>query len=117
MMTAPKTKKAIATPASHARIEPTARPGCPSSRIAIPRLLSLEAPGRRPGAGRRLLGREEARFLHEVHVQLLGLRDPLGVVLADHRGLVEGAVLHELLPLGRLAHLLEEIRVELHLVG
>src|SRR6187200_1023087 len=49
---------------------------------------------------------EEAGFLHQLLVTILFVRDPFRVVGAGHEGGVEGAVLHEVLPLGRLAHLL-----------
>ena len=41
---------------------------------------------------------EEARFLHQVVVDLLFLLDPLGVVAAAHEGVVERAFLQEFLP-------------------
>src|SRR5512145_126974 len=60
---------------------------------------------------------EEAGGLHELPVALLFLGHPVGVLLADEGGLVEGALFHELLPLGRGHDLLEEVHVVLHLVG
>ncbi len=40
---------------------------------------------------------------------LLFLLDPAGIVAAGHEGGVEGAVLHQVLPFGGGAHLLEQI--------
>src|SRR5262245_5488564 len=57
-----------------------------------------------------LLG-EEARFLHQFTVTLLFLRHPIGILLAAEGGLVEGPALHEVLPLGRCADLIEQIDV------
>jgi hypothetical protein len=50
-------------------------------------------------------------------VHLLVLAQPVDVGLARQRGVVEGALLHELLPVGRGAHLLEQVDVEGDLVG
>src|ERR1044072_8485993 len=57
-------------------------------------------------------GGEEARFLHQVAMAGLFLLDPLGVVSTRHEGLIERTVVHQLLPLRRLAHLLEQIDIE-----
>src|ERR1043166_4898870 len=62
-------------------------------------------------------GGEEACFLHQVAVTGFFLLDPFGVFGAGHEGLVERAVLHQLLPLRRFTHLLEQIDVERDLVG
>src|SRR4051794_25173822 len=55
---------------------------------------------------------QETCVLHQLPVQDFGLGHPLGIFLAAHEGLVERPILHEFLPLGGVAHLLEEIDVE-----
>jgi hypothetical protein len=62
-------------------------------------------------------GREEARFLHQPVVELVGRVDPLGVLLARQEGVVEGTLLHELLPVVGRHHLLEKIGIEGDLLG
>jgi hypothetical protein len=74
-----------------------------------PRAGSAAGPG-------RVLG-DEAGFLHERAVHLLVLAQPVEELLAGQRGLAEGALVHELLPLGRGTHLREEIEVVLGLIG
>ena len=103
---APKSRNTIATAISMV-FRLTADLSCDSS-IAAP---SIWTPIAAPATWR-----EEARFLHEVVVQLLVLRHPVRVLLAGQRGLVEGALLDEFLPLRRLAHLLEQRHVEIDLV-
>src|SRR6185503_10218683 len=71
----------------------------PRSRRAAAQLVLLVA-----------LGHETGR-LHQPFMLLLGVGDPLGVRVAGHEGLVEGAVAHQLLPLRRLTHLLEQVNV------
>src|SRR4051794_30374992 len=73
-----------------------------------PQLENGAARSPRSPATASLLG-EEPGFLHEAVVHLLGVLHPLQVFRAGHEGLVERAVLHELLPVGRLAHLLEHV--------
>src|SRR5687768_1098468 len=63
------------------------------------------------------LPRDEAGGLHQLHVAGFLARHPVAVLPADERGGVEGALLHQLLPLRRRHHLLEKIGVVLHLVG
>src|SRR4029453_18425706 len=55
-----------------------------------------------------LLG-DEAGFLHQRLVLAFGLRHPVGVLLAGHERVVEGAFLRVLLPFGELSHLLEHL--------
>jgi hypothetical protein len=61
--------------------------------------------------GQRSVAGEEAGFLHQLLVALFFLLDPGGVFGAGHESLVESAVMHELLPLRRLTHLLEQIDI------
>src|SRR6185312_8803370 len=53
--------------------------------------------------------REEAGRLHQPFMQFLCIGDPLHVGIAGHEGLIERAIAHQLLPLGRLAYFLEHI--------
>ena len=64
-----------------------------------------------------LPGCQEARFLHQVVVELVVRGHPGLELVAGHEGLVEGAVLHELLPVVGGHHLLEQIDVEGDLLG
>src|SRR5262245_16874829 len=114
MTTAAAPSISSATTMSIVRVETRRGPSGPS-----PSLMSFDPARRCEGAGRatgpfpaRLGLREEAGFLHQVVMRLLGRSDPFREFVATHEGLVEGAILHELLPLRRLAHLLEQIHVE-----
>src|SRR5688572_32054237 len=64
-----------------------------------------------------LLPRDKAGGFHELNMPRFLARDPVGVLLAGERGGVERALLHQLLPLGRRHHLLEEIVVVAHVLG
>src|SRR4051812_15553178 len=63
-----------------------------------------------------LVAGEEFGFLHELLVARFLFRHPVGVLLALERGRVERALLHELLPFGRLLDLVQEIDVVLDLL-
>src|SRR6187401_767305 len=54
---------------------------------------------------------EEAGFFHQAFMQFFGIGDPFRIVVAGHEGLVEGSVVHQLLPLGRFAHFLEQVNI------
>src|SRR6516165_14522 len=90
--TAPPATMSRATTSSTQRV---GTPPCDSpSFVAIARLL-----------------RDEAGFLHQHLVLVLGVRDPIGILLAGHERLVERGVLGELLPFGRLADFLQHVDV------
>src|SRR4051812_14467576 len=102
MTSAPSAKKSAATTSS-ALFWPKAglpSPPCPPSMPV--RLL--------------LLG-QEAGSLHQLDVARFFLRHPVGVRLALERRGVERALLHQLLPLRRLLHFLQQLDVVGHLVG
>src|SRR4051812_3805364 len=102
---APNTRNNSATTISHRRTEPNAFP-CVSCCIISSLVPRCEKGPRWRGPLREsaLLLVQEAGFPHQVLVRLLGLRHPVQVLLARHVALVEGAVLHEFLPVRRLAH-------------
>ena len=54
---------------------------------------------------------QEAGFLHKLLVGALRTFNPLLVFRTRHEALIEGALFHELLPLGRLPHAFEEIDI------
>src|SRR5438067_1966556 len=60
-----------------------------------------------------LLG-DEACFLHQGLVNGFCVLHPVGVLLARHERVVERRVFLELLPLRRIAHLLQQIHIEVH---
>src|SRR5687768_8617363 len=68
------------------------------------------------GSVAMLLPRDEAGGLHQLHVPGLFARDPARILLAGERGGVERTLLHQLLPLGRRHHLLEQADVVLHVL-
>src|SRR5256885_2792796 len=72
---------------------------------------------RSPPARRRTSSRQESRFLHEHDVPRLLARHPGFVILSAQRGLVERPLLEKTLPLGGLANLLEQVDIELNLIG
>src|SRR5512146_2093053 len=93
MTPAPNTRKNKATTDSQTRTDPTA---LPSFCCSMETLLRKMRKGPRCGAPLETsLLDEESRFAHQVLVQLLGVRHPVGVFLAGHVALVEGALLHE----------------------
>src|SRR5215475_3419730 len=115
----PNSAVATVTPISTLRWAGPPSWDCPSLMIVSTRPMVSPAGRARRRNGKRSLSvssGEEARALHQLAVTLLFLVDPLGVVVAGHEGLVEGAVVHELLPLGRFAHLLHEIDVVVNLL-
>src|SRR6266542_4080112 len=59
---------------------------------------------------------EETGLFHQDFVTLFFGLDPFGVLSPGQEGRVEGAVLHEVLPLGCGPHLLEQLDVILDLV-
>src|SRR5262245_49979786 len=88
-----------------------------SANATIPLLRASEGPARgRPLPGSSA-GGQEAGFLHQVVVELVVGFHPLAVLVARHEGLVECAILHELLPVVRRHHLLEEVDVEGDMLG
>src|SRR5262249_34394207 len=56
-------------------------------------------------------GRQEACVFHQILMSLLFSADPFCVFVPGHEGGVESTALHELLPVGRGAHLVEEVDV------
>src|SRR5262245_20398190 len=66
---------------------------------------------RRYSTDRSVGGRQEAGLFDQLLVPLLFGGDPFGVVVPSHEGGVESAGLHELLPVGRGAHLVEEVDI------
>src|SRR3954447_6142802 len=122
---APNAIIAMATPISTPRWVGPVPPACDVASVisSSTRILAREQAtgGVAPPALLRGLSSvrlcEEARFFHQVAVTVLFLLDPLGVFRAAHEGLVEGTVPHQGLPLRRLAHLLEQVDIERHLIG
>src|SRR5687768_17803437 len=117
----PNTSVSSATPISTERCGgPDSAAGLVSSDMDYAPATPSRAPADRSAgvdfAPFLLFLRKEASLRHQFTVTLLFPGDPLGVLVAGHEGLVEGAVGHELLPLGRLAHLLEQLDIERDLV-
>src|ERR1041385_6060445 len=61
-------------------------------------------------AGSVRLG-QEAGFLHQAFMPLFGIGHPLAVLIACHESLIESAVIHQLFPVRRFAHLLEQVNI------
>src|SRR6476469_5678607 len=98
-------------------------PRAPSHFSLIGRSSETRAhPPMGPQARRRLLTRQsslagqEPGLFHQRLVALLFRVDPLGILFAGHEGIVEGALVHQRLPLGSLAHLFEQVDVVVNLV-
>src|SRR5687767_13981244 len=64
-----------------------------------------------------LLPRDKAGGFHQLDMARFFLRHPVGVLLAGERGGVVSAFLHELFPLRRRHHLLEQPGVVGHVLG
>src|SRR5688500_6250678 len=64
-----------------------------------------------------LLPRDKAGGFHELHVARFFLGDPVGILLAGERGGVERALFHQLFPLRRRHHLLEQAGVVSDVLG
>src|SRR5262245_61449113 len=108
MTIAAKPAMPMATPTSTERCVGPAP--CDCSLIASPEIYPCR--GCKPTRNRRTsLPGKEARLFHERLVALLFGIDPLGVVGTDHEGGIEGALVHQLLPLRRLTHLPEQAHV------
>src|SRR5512134_1186831 len=97
MTIAPNSRKSAATASSALLRRNAARTCWPS---VMPSPLAR--------AAARLLASHEAGRLHQLHVARLFLGDPVGVLLALQRRGIEGALFHQLLPLGRRHHLGEQ---------
>src|SRR5688572_15762726 len=114
---APRRKMITATTISTVRVEMPRSGFGPPLKLAIPppddsrrRASRGSRPARRrPAPLRRLLLRDEPRFLHEAAVRGLCLLDPLDELRTAHERRIVGTVVHELLPLRRLAHLAEHL--------
>src|SRR6476619_2101926 len=117
MAMTPHSMNSSATTSSTQRVamSPRALPGVdmypPRLRLRCPEGAE-SAPRAGPfGANHRLLRGEEARFLHQPLVDVLGVLHPVRIFLARHERRVERRVLRVLLPLGQLAHLRENVDV------
>src|SRR5215472_1963281 len=110
----PNSRITTATPISTARTDAAER----SSPFSTSNLLDATAPaaGIAPAAERLRLPGQEPRFLHEEDVPRFLASDPGFVLLAGEGCLIERALLEEVLPFRRLANLLHEVDVVLHLV-
>ena len=87
----------------------------PGAATPLRRRARCGAPTRRGACAAHYLARKPASFISCLCVAL-GLLEPVAELGAGHRGRVEGALLHEVLPVRRLAHLLEQVDVERDLV-
>src|SRR3989442_12382716 len=68
-----------------------------------------------PGSAIALL-RDETGFLHKSSMLGISVLHPIGVLLARHERVVERGFLGEFLPVGKLAHFLEDIDVVVDLL-
>src|SRR6185437_10243405 len=94
-----------ATPISTARWDGPAPPDlCVDSLIVM---LTAEAP---------CLLCQETRSLHQPFVPFLFVLNPAEVFFPGHEALVERTIAHELFPLWRFAHLLEQVNIKIHLL-
>src|SRR4051812_11221221 len=110
MVISPNRAVAIVTPTSTLRCAGPALCACPSLMNVSTRPDDFAGglARRRTRRPASVAGGQEARALHQLAMALLFLVDPLGVFVAGHEGLVERAVVHELLPLRRFADLLHQ---------
>src|SRR5688572_9178253 len=112
---APSAKKLAAVTISAVRTLNAALPSLPSDML--PPLMKAGAAAPAATAAFRLLAGDELRRLHERNVPRFLARDPVRVLLAFERGLVERTALHQVLPLRGRLHLAEQLDVVGHLGG
>src|SRR5438128_2646849 len=114
MMT-PKSAMMAATPISTVRWDGPPASCVFSVTLHAPRTYGCRRQMAPPTALPGSITGQEARFLHQRLMALFFGFDPLCVVRPGHERLIEGTVLHQVLPLRSLTHLSEQVDVVVNL--